>query len=195
MEGGINLLPQLTEQEIKSGVYRRKINLVALGSVGFVGIVIVALFAYQLFLTLRANSIEDRTGKATSKIVENRDTEILNRSLKEKVDQLQNILTSVVPTSTLIEQISLAAATPQPIKLTSISVIGNDEITVEGTAVGSDPSTNLKTWIDNLTSDNGKDYFTKINMVSLTGNRFDGYKFNFTMKFIKKGIYELRNEK
>src|SRR3990172_1971002 len=110
MEGGINLLPQLTEKEIKAGVYRRKINIAALASVGLIGIIIVALFSYQLFLTFRANNIEERTNKATSQIVENKDTEILNRSLKEKVTQLQTILTSEIPTSILIDQISTATS-------------------------------------------------------------------------------------
>jgi Tfp pilus assembly protein PilN len=195
MEGGINLLPQLTEKEIKAGVYRRKINLVALGSVGFIGLVIVALFSYQLFLTVRAGDIENRTQKASEQIRENRETEVLNRSLKQKVEQLQTILTTTIPTSILIKQITeAAAAVPEPLRLTGISMSGKNVVTVEGLAIGSQPSENLKAWVNNLTSANGKDYFANVELVSLTGNRIEGYKFNYKMSFLKKGIYQLRNE-
>lgn len=195
MEGGINLLPQLTENEIKAGVYRRKINIAALGFIGAVGLIVVSLFLYQLFLTFRAGVIEKRTNSATSKIVENRETEVLNRSLKEKVDQLQNILTTAVPTSTMIEQLDNAALNiPEPIRLTAISVASQNQITVEGRASGSNPSESLKGWIDNLTSSNGKDYFAKINMATLTGNNSEGYNFSFTMEFLKKGIYKPQDE-
>lgn len=195
MEGGINLLPQLTENEIKAGVYRRKINIAALGFIGAVGLIVVSLFLYQLFLTFRAGVIEKRTNSATSKIVENRETEVLNRSLKEKVDQLQNILTTAVPTSTMIEQLDSAALNiPEPIRLTAISVASQNQITVEGRASGSNPSESLKGWIDNLTSSNGKDYFAKINMTTLTGNNSEGYNFSFTMEFLKKGIYKPQDE-
>ena len=47
--GGINLLPEVAEREIKAGVYKRKVNIVALGVLGLVGIVIVGIL---IFLTL-----------------------------------------------------------------------------------------------------------------------------------------------
>ncbi len=194
MEGGINLLPQLTEQEIKAGVYRRKINLAALGMLGAVGVIIVGLFGYQLFLTLRANNIADRTKKAENRIVNNRDVEIANKALAEKIKQAQNILTNEIPTSVLVDELSKAAATQDPIRLTGVTVSGGDLI-VEGIAVGANPSENFKAWIENLTSSNGKDYFAAINLATLTGSKAEGYRFSFTMKFLKKGIYTARNEK
>ncbi len=195
MESGINLLPQLTNKEVKAGVYRRKINIAALGLIGVVGLIIVALFAYQIFLTLLAGNVERRTEEATSKIVENRDTEILNRSLVEKAQQLQTILDSGVPTSSIVEQLDLAANNiPEPVKLKAISVIAKNQITVDGIAVGSNPSESLKTWIDNLTSISGQDYFTKISLSSLTGSKSEGYSFSFTMDFLKKGLFKSEDE-
>jgi len=196
MEGGINLLPQLTEKEIKAGVYRRKINIAALGFIGAVGVIIVALFGYQLLLTLRAGDIDAKTRKATSKILENRETEIISRSLKEKVEKLQSILSSAIPASELMAQLNLASLTsPEPIRLTSVALSSPNKITVSGKAVGPNPSESLKNWINNLTSGEGEDNFAAITLTNLSGNRTEGYSFDIQMEFLKKGVYEvIKNE-
>lgn len=184
---GINLLPQQTENEIKSGVYRRKINVTALVTLGVIGAIIVAIIAYQIFLKIRANDITARTEKAETKIQDNQDIEITNLALKEKVDKIEQILTSEIPTSVLIHQVGVDSATSTPIKITNITSSASGETFVDGTA---DNSAIFSQWIDNLTSDSSKEFFSKINLVSLNRSTEGNYKFSFKMTFLKKGVYQ-----
>lgn len=189
MESGINLLPQLTEAELKKGVYRRKINMAAFVTLAIVGVIIILLFAYQIFLKLRADSIESQTQAATAKIHEFKDVEIVNLALKQKLDKITDYLTKEIPKSSLVEQVGNASVTNPAIKITNIQTDEKGKIIVEGTAVN---SASFHDWIVNLTNDTGKDYFANIDMTSLSGDRANGYKFVFSMDFLKKGVYKTR---
>lgn len=186
MEAGINLLPQLTEAEFKQGVYRRKINIVALASVGVVGIIVLALIGYQIYLKVSADDIQSRTTSAQQKITANQDVEISSLALKQKLDKIEQILTSEIPVSTLVEQVGLAAATSKPITITSLTSDSSGEVFVDGTASDSGI---FNEWVNNLTSDNGQTYFAKINLITMTGIS-GSYKFSFKLSFLKHGVYQ-----
>jgi hypothetical protein len=190
MESGINLLPEVTEKEIKAGVYRRKTVVVAIGSLVLIGVVIIALLSYQVYLSISANDIQARADKAITTINEplHSTLEISSLALKEKINKIQQTLESEIPTSTLIEQVQTAAtkAISPAIQISGISSSSDGTLTVDGAAAGSQV---FSKWIDNLTDSAGVDYFAKINLVSLTGTP-GNYKFSFQMNFLKKGVYQ-----
>lgn len=189
MESGINLLPEITEKEIKAGVYRRKTTLVAIGSLVVIGVVILALISYQVYLSVSANSIEASSKKAEAIITSHQSLEIRNLALKEKIDKIQQTLESEIPTSTLIDQVGIASSTniSPPITISGISTQPDGTLTVDGTAAGSQI---FAQWIDNVTSNTGQDYFSKVKLITLTGSP-GNYKFVFQMNFIKRGVYQV----
>lgn len=187
-QGGINLLPDVAEKEIKAGVYKRKVNVLALGALGAVGILIVGILLFQGALALEANNVKQQTIEAEDKILENQEVEIKARATKEKLDKIEELLKSAIPSSTFVDEIGKASATSEPISVTNLSLSDSGEAFVDGTAVSSEI---FKQWVTNLTSTEAKKYFDKINAVALTGNPTEGYKFSFKLSFLTKGVYEL----
>lgn len=183
---GINLLPEIAETEIKSGVYKRKVNLVALVVLGAIGVTIVVILILQGALALQANSIRNQTEAAEQEIQKNSLVEIKALATKEKLDKTQQLLEAAIPASTFVAEADKAAAASQ-IKLTGLSISQNGEAFVDGTASNSET---FKQWVANLTGENGQEYFAKVNVVSLTGNPSEGYKFSIKLSFLKKGVYE-----
>lgn len=186
MESGINLLPEITEKEIKAGVYRKKVNIAAFGALAMVGLIILGLISYRVYLSASAATVENRSKTATENILKNSTIEISSIALKEKLDKIQNILVSEIPTSVLIDEVNKAAATSKPIAIQSLNAQADGTVIVDGTAANSDI---FREWIDNLTSSTSQDFFSKINLVTLTGDP-SGYKFSFSMTFLKKGVYQ-----
>ncbi len=186
--GGINLLPEVAEKEIKAGVYKRKVNLAALVALGAIGIVIIGILVLQGALAIQANIVKDQTAQAENQIRQNQAVEIKAKATKEKLDKIEQLLTTAIPSSTFVTEVTKATAATPPVKITSLNISENGEAFVDGLAANSEA---YKQWIANLTSDSSKDYFSKINAVSLTGNPSEGYKFSFKLTFLKKGVYQL----
>lgn len=185
MESGINLLPEITEKEIKAGVYRRKVNVAAMATLAVVGVIILALISYQVYLSIRATNVENRSKEAEARIRQNSQVEIINLALKQKLDKIKTILEAEIPTSTLIDKVTEASATSQPIALQGMSAQSDGTVTVEGTAVN---SSIFKEWAENLTKNSAQPFFSKVQVVSLTGDG-SGYKFQISLSFLKKGVY------
>lgn len=186
MESGINLLPEITAKEINAGVYRRKANIVALGFLGVIGAIILAIITYQFILERNAKTIESKSRDAEQRVVENRKIEVINSALKEKLDKIEKFLVNEIPASTLIDEVSKAALTTSPVSITGLEIISDGGVVVDGTVVSSDI---FREWIENLTNSNGEDFFAKINLITLTGEPGQ-YKFSFRMDFLKKGVYQ-----
>ena len=106
MESGINLLPEITEKEIKAGVYQKKANIAALGTLAVVGVLILGLISYEVFLKVNAQTVENKSQQAESRISKNSAIEISNLALKEKLDKIQSILQSEIPASVLTKSIA-----------------------------------------------------------------------------------------
>ncbi len=186
-QGGINLLPEIAENEIKAGVYNRKANKVALGVIAVVGVIVLILILIHGYLFVRANLIKSARAAAEQTIRDNAQIEIKALATKEKLDKIYKLLTTSLPTSSLVNQVDQAAATNPAIVVTGVSISSNGEAFIDGSASSSDV---LKQWVTNLTSDAQKDYFDKINLASLSGNPSEGYKFSVKLSFLKKGVYK-----
>lgn len=179
-------MPQVAEKEIKAGVYKKKANLGALVILGLIGVVIVGILIFQGALAFQANNIKNQTEAAEERIANNQEVEIKALATKEKLDKIEQLLNSAIPSSTFVSEVSKSAATSNPIKLTNVTIDQNGEAFVDGIAANSEV---FKQWVANLSSEASQEYFAKINAVSLTGNPSDGYKFSFKMTFLKKGVY------
>ena len=189
--GGINLIPDIAEKEIKSGVYKKKTNLVSLIVLGVVAVVIVAILIFQGALALQANNVSNKIEDASTRINKNVQVEIKAQATKEKLDKAEELLASAIPSSTFVQQTVKAAATSQPITITSLSINASGEAVVDGQATNSEV---LKQWVANLTAEASKEYFAKVSAVSLTGNPSEGYKFSFKMSFLKEGVYKVNGQ-
>lgn len=186
MESGINLLPEITEKEINSGVYRRKANIVAIGFLVIIGAIVLILISYQVYLRVNASSIEAKSKEAEQRVIENREIEVTNAALKEKLDKIEKFLVSEIPTSTLIDEVSRASRTSSPVSVDGLDADSDGSVIVDGTVISSDV---FREWIENLTNTNGQDFFARINLINLTGSP-GSYKFSFRMNFLKKGVYQ-----
>ncbi|HSX57666.1 MAG TPA: hypothetical protein VLE47_00145 [Candidatus Saccharimonadales bacterium] len=185
--GGINLLPQITENEIKTGVYKRKINVVAIAVIGLIGVIILLILLVRGYLYVQSNLLENRRKEAVSSIQKNASVEVKAIATKEKLDKIYTLLTTTIPSSTLVDQIDKAALTSPTIAVTEVDISANGETFVGGSAKTSDV---FKQWVGNLTNKAANDYFDKVNLVSFSGNPTDGYKFSIKLSFLKKGVYQ-----
>ena len=86
---GIDLLPAMAEREIRSGVYKRKANVITLVALGFIGVLIVGILIFQGALALEANSVKNKTADAETRIRENQEVEIKALATKEKLDKIK----------------------------------------------------------------------------------------------------------
>ncbi|HEY4694373.1 MAG TPA: hypothetical protein VIH52_00145 [Candidatus Nanoarchaeia archaeon] len=184
METGINLIPELTEKEIKSGVYRRKANLAAIGALASVGLIILLLIAYRGYLFIQARGIENRTSEVEKIVVSFREVEISTLTLKEKLTQIDKLLKESLPASEAVGEVIGAAGTSTPIAIKNLNISDTGEILVEGAAVTSEV---FAEWVDKLTSGRGAQVFSKINLVSLVKNE-SGFGFSIRADFTKRGV-------
>lgn len=192
-QSGINFLPEVAEKEIAAGVYKRKINLVAIASLLVVGLVIFGLISYQLFLSTQANQLQKDTKKAEDRVSKNVKVEITSQALKEKLDKAEKFLKEQVPGSVAISETNDAANTDGDAN-------SNPEIILKKLALSSDGKYNVTgfatnsgvfgDWVTKLTNANGQTFFAKINMINFTGSPSIGYNFDFTLDFIKRGVYQ-----
>src|SRR3989344_5806972 len=147
MAQSINLLPQIAEQEIQRGVYKKKINLVAIASLLFVGVVAVGLFSYQLFLSTQARSIEAKTKEKEAEISKKAETEIQQRALIDKLEAVRSYLEKNKSTAVAFKKI-IELANTGSITLNKVEVNSSGTITIAGS---SPTSTNLGSLFDRLT--------------------------------------------
>ncbi|MCH7541978.1 hypothetical protein IH981_04370, partial [Patescibacteria group bacterium] len=104
MAQDINLLPEISEAEVKSGAYRRKINFTAVASLLVVAAILLALFGYWLFLAAQSRRIDSQTKEAESVILSQSRKEITRRSLVEKLDEVDKFILGVIPYSEAVER-------------------------------------------------------------------------------------------
>lgn len=196
---GINFLPEVAEKEIQKGVYKRKINVVAVGALLAVGLIIFGLISYQLFLSAQAGQLKKDTTKQEARFTEKRsdgstlaEIEIKNEALIDKLNKAEKFLKEQLPGSVAIGETQTAAntdadaANAPEISLKKLNLTSDGTYLVTGFATNSQV---FNTWVTNLTNTNGLEYFAKINMVNFTGAPARGYDFDFNLKFVKRGVY------
>ncbi len=150
MAQSINLLPQIAEKEVQQGVYKRKVNVVAIVSLLVVASLTLALFGYQLVLSTQSRSLDSQSKQKEELIRAKFELEVKQRALVDKLDAISAYLDKNKSTAKAFKKIVEIANTGK-IKLSKVDVGSGGDIIVSGTTVN---STNLGTFIDNLVAEN-----------------------------------------
>ena len=186
MAEDINLLPEVTEKEVKKGVYQRTVNMAAIIALLIVAAILLALFGYQFFLASTAKRIDSQTKSAEQEISNQRSKEITRRALVGKLDVANIFLASSTPYSEAMGKI-LGVFKKSGITLVESTFKGAGQISISGEAKSSN---NFGKLVDGLTDEKLSDTFDRVRLVSLTGVEKEPYKFTIDLRFLKKGLME-----
>ena len=178
----INLVPEIAQEEIKKGVYRRKSNIAAIVSLVVIGVIIGSLFAAQLALFVWGNKVESDTKTAEDIILSEKEKYITRNSLVDKLKKAESFLAARVPYSAGFTE--LAAVLKDTNVVLKQADFGEDDlVTVSGEAAN---STDLDKLISVLVSDKTKKTFGAVQLVSLTGTKENPYTFTVDFRFPPK---------
>lgn len=184
MAEGINLLPQVTEGEVKRASYKRSVNVFAIVALLIVAAILLSLFAYQFFLVSTARRISVQTKTAEETIVQNSDKEINHRSLVEKLQEATKFLATAIPYSDAFDKLT-SVLNKSAVALTDSKFEADGDVTLDGKASSSGQFGKL---VDELTSQELTKSYTGVNLVSLTKEIEKPYVFKVDLKYIKKGL-------
>jgi len=193
MAQDINLLPEITEEEVRKSTYTRRVNFVAIASLLVVGTILLAVFGYWLFLAANSERLKVQTKNAEEQILSPSLTrkEITRRSLVERLNEAGQFVSSVIPYSESIDKI-IKFFSASKVSLTENEFKDSGDQTLIGEFVS--PS-HFKTLTDKFISEGETENFDNVTLVSLTKEELDektgkegNYIFNLGMKYLKKGI-------
>ena len=193
MAQDINLLPEITEEEVRKSTYTRRVNFVAIASLLVIGTILLAVFGYWLFLAANSERLKVQTKNAEEQILSPSLTrkEITRRSLVERLNKAGQFIASVVPYSESIDKI-IKFFSASKVSLTENEFKDSGDQTLIGEFVS--PS-HFKTLTDKFISEGETENFDNVTLVSLTKEELDektgkegNYIFNLGMKYLKKGI-------
>ena len=183
MAQSINLLPQLAEAEIQKGVYKRKINLVAIGSLLLVLAVTLGLYSWQLFLSTQARRAETQASEKEKEISQKAPLEIKQRTLVDKLEAAKAYLDKNKSTAVAFKEI-IDLTNAGAVSLTKVDVNSAGEINITGNTSG---STQLGVLFDNLTNEGAQVSLSKVVATSVTLSS-GGYQFSIRLNYTKNGI-------
>ncbi|OGY31579.1 MAG: hypothetical protein A3A57_01750 [Candidatus Woykebacteria bacterium RIFCSPLOWO2_01_FULL_41_12] len=193
MAQDINLLPEITEEEVRKSTYTRRVNFVAIASLLVIGTILLAVFGYWLFLAANSERLKVQTKNAEEQILSPSLTrkEITRRSLVERLNEAGQFVSSVIPYSESIDKI-IKFFSASKVSLTENEFKDSGDQTLIGEFVS--PS-HFKTLTDKFISEGETENFDNVTLVSLTKEELDektgkegNYIFNLGMKYLKKGI-------
>ena len=193
MAQDINLLPEITEEEVRKSAYTRRVNFVAIASLLVVGTILLAVFGYWLFLAANSERLKVQTKNAEEQILSPSLTrkEITRRSLIERLNEAGQFIASVVPYSESIDKI-IKFFSVSKVSLTENEFKDSGDLTLIGEF---DSPSHFKTLTDKFTSEGETVNFGSVTLVSLTKEELDektgkegNYIFNLGMKYLKKGV-------
>ncbi len=181
---GINLIPELTEKELRNSANKSKANRAAIITLVIIGVIVLALILYRIFLGFQTGSVADQERAAEAKIANYRDVEVSQLTLAQKLTQARTILQQALPGSVALAEVTDAAVKANTIILKHVVLNDSGTLTIDGLAPN---STIFASWIDNLTTGDAAKDFSRINLVSMVRNEL-GYNFSMLMEFNERGL-------
>ncbi|MEX0616782.1 MAG: hypothetical protein WD231_03175 [Candidatus Woykebacteria bacterium] len=185
MAQGINLLPQIAEDEAKKEVYKRKLNVSSIGALLGVSAILVGIFSYQLFLQTTRSRVEKESQRLEGEIVAQKEKEISQRALVDKLNQIQKTLDEEVPVSSAVANISNLAEESGAVKIENIDVNSDGDVSIGGVA---NNSASLSKLIKAIISERYTPKFNKVILSNLSNENKSSYKFVIDMTFIPRGL-------
>ncbi len=185
MAAGIELLPEVTEEESKKSTYNRSVNVIAIVALLIVAAVLFGLFGYQMFLSTSVRSIETKTKEAEQEILSQSRKEATHRLLVDKLEATSNFLSSQLIYSEGWKEM-LKIFRGSGAQLTD-SEFGSDGIfRIIGKSKNSKVLGKL---IGGLINEARADTFDQVELVDLSKeDTGEPYVFTIDMKFLKKGL-------
>lgn len=185
MAQGINLLPEVTEQEVRKDVYKRKLNVVSIAALLAVALILLGIFAYQLSLKTLKTRAERESKNLEEQISFQKEKEIAQRALVDKLDQIDKLLDEAIPVSSAVANVSNLAKGSGRVTITALDVKSDGDVDVSGKA--SDSNT-LGKFFNALISTNIQNIFDEVTLTTLSGERGEPYNFTINMDFKLKGL-------
>lgn len=187
--GSINLLPQIAEKEIKTGVYKQKVNIFSIAALLVVFAIVAGLFAYQLFLATRSSALDSNTETQRQIIRDNFETEIKQRALVDKLQAVKDQFDKNKSTSAMTQKVLDLLATGK-ISLSKVDVDYSGGVSVSGK---SNSSAEVAKFIEATTDDLAKDTIEKVVATSIIFKE-GNYQFTIRFNYTKAGLLVVEEE-
>ncbi len=185
MAQSINLLPRVTEAQARKEVYKKKINVTSIAALLAVALVFLGLFAYQLYLQTSRTRVERQSQLKEEEISSQRQKEISQRALIDKLDQIDSLLASNIPNASAVANIADIAKKSGNIAIDQVSIQSDGDITFGGIATD---SKKIEKLIKELISSEERGIFGAITLQNLSREEDEPYNFTINMDFLLKGL-------
>lgn len=187
MAEDINLMPREAVQTKENKTsYTKSINVYAITVLLVAAAILIGLFGYQIFLSAQSKRIAVQTKQAEEEILSESAKEISRRALVEKIDVSSAFLNQRLKYSESYK-IILNIVKSSGVVLTEGSMQNDGSFTLSGEAKS---SASFKKLVDGLTSDDLKSDLEKVELVNLSKEKEEPYKFTIDYKYLKKGLLE-----
>ena len=185
MAQGINLLPEITESESRGVVYKKKINVVAIASLLAVAVIFLALFAYQLFLQTSRSRIENRAKDVQDQIQTQQTKEISQRTLVDKLTEIDRLLSQAVPSAKAVSEIRKVAKSSGNVSIIRLSIKSDGDLIVGGST---NSSRSIQRLFKGLIDSEALEKFGDVSLESLSKEAGEPFIFTLNMDFKPKGL-------
>jgi|SRR3989344_780565 len=169
MARGINLLPEIAQEEIKSGEYKKLRNVISFFLLSIVILSVAVIYLYQFSLSQQAKNLSEKSGQLEASIKVQATKEVAARAINTKLTRLATLLPQIKENSQTLSNL-LGLTIGSSVSVSQLAISAND-ITVSGN-VGATAA--ALGFFDNLLDLNqgGKD-FTDVELTSYAKNEND----------------------
>lgn len=185
MAQGINLLPEITETQSRTEVYKKKVNVVAISALLAVAIIFVGLFAYQLFLQTSRSRVENEAKELQDQILSQQTKEISQRTLVDKIGEIDKLLGEAVPTASAVANITRVAKKSGNVSVVKLVVKDDGDVIFSGRAK---TTTSIQKLFQNLIGSGLLATFGDVSLESLSKEEGEPYTFTINMDFKPRGL-------
>src|SRR3989344_2328662 len=169
MARGINLLPEIAQEEIKSGEYKKLRNVISFFLLSIVILSVAVIYLYQFILSQQAKNLSEKSGQLEASIKVQATKEVAARAINTKLTRLATLLPQTKENSETLSNL-LELTIGSSVLVNQLTVSAND-VTVSG-SVGATAA--ALCFFDSLLSQNrGGKNFTDVELVSYARNEND----------------------
>lgn len=176
----INLLPKIAEEELKKGVYRRRLSIFSSVILIVVLVLVIGIFAFRTYQVSLLNNLKKSSSAKESSILSDQFKEVILRTLNLKLNKIAAVLKTSPKYSEYISDLSSLGG---GVLITDIKIEGK---TIDF-SIFSPNSDSLATFVNNLiNSEIGGKKFKNVNLSSFSYSSKDSaYKASLKMESIK----------
>ena len=185
MAQGINLLPEISDKDTRTEVYKKKVNVIAITSLLAIALIFMGLFAYQLFLQTSRSRVEGESKEKQEQILTQQTKEISQRTLVDKVTEIDKLLGEAVPTASAVATISDVAKRSGDVVVVKLSVKSDGDVIFSGSTSS---TLSIQKLFRNLIDTSILSTFANVSLESLSKEEDQPYSFTINLDFLPKGL-------